>query len=89
MVGSIPPTSAGSRDQRAGLQDDAPANPVDNAARCPQRPTTATMTHFAEDPGHNFVQELAEAPGARACIRLVSGASGKECAGGGGHIGPR
>jgi hypothetical protein len=27
--------------------------PVDNAARCPQGPATATMTHFAEDSGHN------------------------------------
>jgi hypothetical protein len=27
--------------------------PVDNAARCPQWPTTATMTHFAEDCGQN------------------------------------
>jgi hypothetical protein len=28
--------------------------PVDNAARCPQGPTTATMTQIAEDSGHNF-----------------------------------
>jgi Transposase, Mutator family len=27
--------------------------PVDNAARCPQGPTTATMIRFAEDSGHN------------------------------------
>jgi hypothetical protein len=26
---------------------------VDNAARCPQGPTTATMTDLAEDSGHN------------------------------------
>jgi hypothetical protein len=27
--------------------------PVDNAAHCPRGPTTAPMTHFAEDSGHN------------------------------------
>jgi hypothetical protein len=30
-----------------------PTRPVDNAARCPQGPTTATMIQFAEVSGHN------------------------------------
>jgi hypothetical protein len=32
-----------------------PTCPVDNAARCPQGPTTATIIQFAEDSGHNSI----------------------------------
>jgi hypothetical protein len=48
--------------------------------------TSAQACKTTLRPTCRVVQELAEASGTRACIRLVSGASGKECAGGG-HIG--
>jgi hypothetical protein len=55
-----------------------------------RRPAVGTRAQACKTmlrPTCRVVQELAEAPGTRACIRLVSGASGKECPGGG-HIGP-
>jgi hypothetical protein len=56
--------------------------------RRPAVGTSAQACKTALRPTCRVVQELAEAPGTRACIRLVSGASGKDCAGGG-HIGAR